>query len=460
MAKKKNTLKYIIIGLVVLLAFVIIANKMGWIGGGDTIKVATEKVEKRTVNETVSASGKIQPEIEVKLSSEVSGEIVELNVKEGDIVKQGQVLCRVKPDILQSGYDRAVASLNSQKATLAGAQEQLKQTEASFANIEANFKRNEELFKKKVISVAEFETARSEYLGAVANLEAQRQNVIGTRYGIDQSQAMVKEAADNLARTTIYAPVDGVVSLLSIELGERVVGTAQMAGTEIMRIANMISMEVNVDVNENDINRVAVNNEATIEVDAFRDRKFKGIVTEIASSANDLATATTEQVTNFSVKVRIVRESYEDLGTDGNLLTSPFKPGLSATVDIHTQNDNGLTVPIQAVTTREANDNTKQENKSSEEGADTAATESPESTTTSDNADTTATSGIQEVVFVYREGKVHQVQVTTGIQDDKYIRILSGLKENDEVVISPFTAISKTLKDQQLVEKVKQEELF
>lgn len=459
MAKKKNKLKYIIIGLVVLLVFVIIANKMGWIGGGDTIKVATEKVEKRTVNETVSASGKIQPEIEVKLSSEVSGEIVELNVKEGDIVKQGQVLCRVKPDILQSGYDRAVASLNSQKATLAGAQEQLKQTEASFANIEANFKRNEELFKKKVISVAEFETARSEYLGAVANLEAQRQNVIGTRYGIDQSQAMVKEAADNLARTTIYAPVDGVVSLLSIELGERVVGTAQMAGTEIMRIANMISMEVNVDVNENDINRVAVNNEATIEVDAFRDRKFKGIVTEIASSANDLATATTEQVTNFSVKVRIVRESYEDLGTDGNLLTSPFKPGLSATVDIHTQNDNGLTVPIQAVTTREAND-AKPENKASEEGADTAATESPESTTTSDNADTTATSGIQEVVFVYREGKVHQVQVTTGIQDDKYIRILSGLQENDEVVISPFTAISKTLKDQQLVEKVKQEELF
>lgn len=463
MAKKKSKLKYVIIGLVVLLVFVIIANKMGWIGQGNITKVATEKVEKRTVNETVSASGKIQPEIEVKLSSEVSGEIVELNVKEGDIVKQGQVLCRVKPDILQSGYDRAVASLNSQKATLAAAQEQLKQTEASFENIEANFKRNEELFNKKVISVAEFETARSEYLGAKANLEAQRQNVVGTRYGIDQSQAMVKEAADNLARTTIYAPVDGVVSMLSVELGERVVGTAQMAGTEIMRIANMVSMEVNVDVNENDINRVAVNNEATIEVDAFRDRKFKGIVTEIASSANDLATATTEQVTNFSVKVRILRESYEDLGKDGNLLTSPFKPGLSATVDIHTQKDNGLSVPIQAVTTRErgsANENqTTDKDSTATDNAnapdDTANVAGRNGTTTNQPA-----GNLQEVVFVYREGKVHQVEVTTGIQDDKYIRILTGLNENDEVVVSPFTAISKTLKDQETVEKVKQEELF
>lgn len=452
--KKKSKLKYVIIGLVVLLVFVILANKMGWIGQGDVTKVATEKVEKRTVNETVSASGKIQPETEVKLSSEVSGEIVELNVNEGDVVKQGDVLCRVKPDILQSGYDRAVASLNAQKAALAAAQEQLKQTEASFENIESNFKRNEELFNKKVISIAEFETARSEYLGAKANLEAQRQNVVGTRYGIDQSQAMVKEAADNLARTTIYAPVDGVVSLLSIELGERVVGTAQMAGTEIMRIANMVSMEVNVDVNENDINRVAVNNEATIEVDAFRDRKFKGIVTEIASSANDLATATTEQVTNFSVKVRILRDSYEDLGTDGNLLTSPFKPGLSATVDIHTQKDNGLTVPIQAVTTREREAGSKR----AKDQADTTSTETESRT---DSASTTAAAGdIQEVVFVYRDGKVHQVEVTTGIQDDKYIRVLTGLTENDEVVVSPFTAISKTLKDGQSVEKVKQEELF
>src|SRR5690606_9188687 len=280
MAKKNKSLRYGIIALVIILIFLIIAYSAGWLGQGEIIKVATEKVEERTVNEMVSASGKVQPEIEIKLSSEVSGEIVELTVREGDIVKKGQVLSRIKPDILQSGYDRAVASLNAQRASLAASQAQLQQIEASYANIEANYKRNQELFNKKVISVTEFENIRSKYLGAQSNLAAQRQNVVGTRYGIEQSQAMVKESADNIARTTIYAPVDGVISLLSVELGERVVGTAQMAGTEIMRIANLSSMEVNVDVNENDINRISVNNEATIEVDAFRDRKFKGVVTE------------------------------------------------------------------------------------------------------------------------------------------------------------------------------------
>jgi len=459
MAKNKKSLKYGIIAIVIILIFVIIANKAGWIGKGDVIKVATEKVEKRTVNETVSASGKIQPEIEIKLSSEVSGEIVELNIREGDIVQKGQVLCRIKPDILQSGYDRAVASLNSQRASLAAAQEQLKQIEASFANIEANYKRNLELYNKKVISIAEFENIHSEYLGAQANLEAQRQNVIGSRYGIDQSQAMVKEAADNLARTTIYAPVDGVISLLSVELGERVVGTAQMAGTEIMRIANMSSMEVNVDVNENDINRIAVNNEATIEVDAFRDRKFKGIVTEIGSSAKGVATASTEQVTNFNVKVRLLPESYQDLAQDKSNLTSPFKPGLSATVDIHTQYDTGLTVPIQAVTTREAiegqTDNTNPDDKRADSNGQEVKQEG-----NAEDKELVSTGAIQECVFVYRGGKAYQVTVSTGIQDDKYIRILSGLKEGEEVVVSPFTAISKTLKNEVVVEKVNKEQLF
>src|SRR5690554_1552273 len=462
MAKKKSSLKYIVIGVLVLLVFVIVANKMGWIGQGDVIQVATEAVEKRTVNETVSASGKVQPEIEVKLSSEVSGEIVELNIKEGDIVKRGQVLCRVKPDILQSGYDRAVASLNTQRASLAASEAQLKQQEASFANIEANYKRNQELYNKKVISVAEFENIRSEYLGAQANLAAQRQNVIGARYGIEQSQAMVKEASDNLARTTIYAPSDGVISLLSVELGERVVGTAQMAGTEIMRIANLSSMEVNVDVNENDINRIKVNNEATIEIDAFRDRKFKGIVTEIGSSAIGTATTSTEQVTNFNVKVRILPESYEDLSDGKSDLTSPFKPGLSATVDIHTQRDNGLTVPIQAVTTREI------EKDGSTAKADSASTDDqpePQSGPTTDSrteerAAREAAAKLQEVVFVYRDGKVYQVEVSTGIQDDKYIRVLSGLKAGEEVVVSPFTAISKTLKNETAVQKVSKDQLF
>jgi len=457
MAKKRKTWKYILIGLVFLLVIGIVAKKAGWIGKGDIVQVAIEKVSKKVVNEMVSASGKVQPEKEVKLSSEVSGEIVELTIKEGDIVKQGQILCRVKPDILQSGYDRAVASLNTQKASLAAAEQQLKQTEATFNNIEATFKRNEELFEKKVISAAEFEKVQADYQGAIANLAAQRQNVLGSKYGVEQSNAMVKEAADNLARTTIYAPVDGVVSLLSVELGERVVGTAQMAGTEIMRIANMSSMEVNVDVNENDINRVSVGNEATIEVDAFQEKKFKGVVTEIASSATGTATTTatgsTDQVTNFLVKVRILPESYTGLVADTNKLTSPFRPGLSATVDIHTQTDNGLVVPIQAVTTREiaAKDSSgkAKEEKAGKEVAGKGKVAKQDSV-----------GGVTECVFVYQAGKVVLTPVKTGIQDDKNIRIMEGLKEGDEVVISPFTAISKTLKDGDLVEVVDKSKLF
>lgn len=441
MAKKKtSTMRYILIGAVVLLVLVVVASKMGWIGQGDTVKVATDKVEKRTVNEQVSASGKIQPEVEVKLSSEVSGEIVELHVKEGDVVEQGQLLCRIRPDILQSGYERAVASLNQQRASLASAEQQLKQQEASFANIESQFNRNKALFEKKVITAAEFDQAQADYRSAVATLEAQRQNVLATKYGIDQSQAAVQEAGDNLARTSIFAPVDGVVSLLEVELGERVVGTAQMAGTEIMRIANMNSMEVNVEVNENDINRVALDNEAVIEIDAFQGRQFKGIVTEIASSSTTASSASsaagTDQVTNFNVKVRILPESYEDLLNHENPNPSPFRPGLSATVDIHTRSDNGLAVPIQSVTTREST------------GKDSTDTE--EATPRS-----AGPKKAKEYVFVYDgTGVVKQVEVTTGIQDDMYIRVLSGLQEGDEVVSRPFNAISTTLRDGNKVEKV------
>lgn len=440
MANKKKSKKfsYLLIGLVVVLVLVIIANKAGWIGQGETIQISTEKVEKRTINEMVSASGKIHPEVEVKLSSEVSGEIVELNVKEGDVVTKGQVMCRIRPDILQSGYDRAVASLNAQKASLAAAEQQLKQQEATFANMEATFNRNQSLFEQKVISVAEFDKIRTDYLTGKASLEAQKQNVLATRFGIDQSQAAVREAGDNLSRTTIYAPVDGVVSLLQVELGERVVGTAQMAGTEIMRIANMESMEVNVEVNENDITRVSVNNEATIEVDAYQGRQFKGVVTEIASSSTTAASATVsaDQVTNFNVKVRILPESYEDLMRMENDNPSPFRPGLSATVDIHTRQDNGLVVPIQAVTTREAD---------GEAQTDSTAT-----------ATAASASKIKEVVFVYdaSTGTVSQVEVSTGIQDDTYIRVMTGLNEEQEVVTRPFDAVSKRLKDGDKVEKV------
>lgn len=439
--KKKNKLRYFIIGAVVLLIIAIAGSKLGWFGKGGRTQVATEKVQKRTVTETVSASGKVQPEVEVKLSSEVSGEIVELAVKEGDVVKKGQLLCKIRPDILESGYNKAVASLNTQRATLASSQQQLKQAEANFKNTEASFKRSAELYRSKVLSASEYDAAQAQYLSAKANLEALRQNIIGSRYGVVQSQAVVKEAADNLARTTIYAPVDGVVSKLSVELGERVVGTAQMAGTEIMRIANLNTMEVNVDVNENDINRVSLNNQAEIEVDAFQGTKFKGVVTEIGSSANVEGT-NADQVTNFTVKVRILPESYIALLRQGARNKSPFRPGLSATVDIFTKKGTGLTVPIQSVTTRDQ----VQEAKDTDDPKDAKKTaEKPP---------------VKECVFVYQDGKVKQVTVTTGIQNDTYIQILSGLKGNEEVVSGPFTAISKTLKDGAEVEKVSKDKLF
>lgn len=446
MAKKKNTLRYLLIGGVLLLIIAIAGNKMGWFGGGNKTQIATEKAQKRTIIETVSASGKVQPEVEVKLSSEVSGEIVELGVKEGDVVKKGQLLCKIRPDILESGYNRAVASLNTQKAALASAQQQLKQAEANFKNTEASYRRNAELYKKKVLSAAEYDAAQAQYMSAKANLEALRQNIVGSRYGVQQSQAVVKEASDNLARTTIYAPVDGVISKLSVELGERVVGTAQMAGTEIMRISNLNTMEVNVDVNENDINRVSLGDEAEIEVDAFQGKKFKGRVTEIASSANVVGTSA-DQVTNFTVKVRILPESYAALLRKNDKNESPFRPGLSATVDIQTEKATGLTVPIQSVTTRdEVKEAPDPDQNKNEQGSKDKKPEKQ---------------AVKECVFVYQpNGTVKQVFVTTGIQNDTYIQVLSGLKGSEEVVSGPFTAISKTLKDGALVEKVSKDKLF
>ena len=427
MAKKKRNLPKILVVLsVVLLLGVVAGSKMGWFGDGGVQKVAVD-----SVYELVSASGKVQPEFEVKLSSEVSGEIIELNVKEGDVVKKGEVLCRVKPDLLQSGYNQVAATVLQQQANLAASKQVLKQQEANLINIETTYNRSLALFDKRVISASEMDKARAEYEGARATLESQKQQVIAAGYAVNQSQAQLEEAGNSLARTTIYAPADGVISLLSIELGERVVGTAQMAGTEIMRIANMSTMEVNVEVNENDINRVKEGNEATIEVDAFQGRKFKGIVTEISSSSTSSAAAATtvEQVTNFNVKVRIEQSSYEDLLDETKANSSPFRPGLSATVQIHTKSDKGLTVPIQAVTIRTID---------SEQIAD-------------DN--------IKEYVFLLDGEIVKMMEVTTGIQDDSYILIKSGLKSGDEVVSRPFNAVSKTLKDGDRVKKVSENEL-
>ncbi len=449
MAKKNNTMKYLLIGAGVLIVVAVAGNKLGWFGKSDAVQIAVEKANSRTIVETVSASGKVQPEVEVKLSAEVSGEVVELHVKEGDVVKRGQLLCKVRPDVLQSGYDRAVASLNSQKAALASTQQSLKQAEANFANTAAKYKRNQELFAKKVVSAAEFDAVKAEYEAARASLEAVRQNVVGSRFGVEQSNAVVKEAGANLAKTTIYAPTDGVISKLSVELGDRILGTSQMAGTEIMRISNLSSMEVSVDVNESDINRVSVGDIADIEVDAFQNQKFKGEVTEIASSSNVVGTST-DQVTNFTVKVRILQDSYQKLLRADSANPSPFRPGLSATVDIQTEQFKGIAVPIQSVTTREE----KKDAKDDAKGGQPAASSNNEKEKKKDSEP------VKEYVFVHSGGKVKQVLVTTGIQDDTYILVKSGLKGGEEVVSGPFTAISKSLKDGTMVEKVDKEKLF
>lgn len=434
-----KTVKNILIALIVLVILAFVAYKMGWVGKPKAVDVAITSVETKDIVETVSASGKIQPEVEVKLSPEVSGEIVELNVAEGDVVKKGQLLCKIKPDILVSGYERTVASYNAQKSSVASAKQQIIQAEANFKNIEARFKRNQTLYNEKVLSAAEFDAARAEFTVAKTNLETARQGLVGSKFGLEQSAAVVKEASDNLARTNIYAPVDGVVSKLSVEKGERVVGTIQMTGTEIMRIANLSTMEVNVDVNENDINRLHLNDTAQIEVDAFIDKKFKGVVTEIANSATVVGT-TADQVTNFAVKVRILPQSYQNLDTKK---TSPFKPGLSATVDIQTQRARGLVIPIQSVTTREEIKEEKQKNKL-------------------DNNETIDKNKakVKEYVFVLDGTKVKQVEVKTGIQNDENITILSGLKSGQKVISAPYSAISKTLKNGTLVKVVDKEKLF
>src|SRR6195952_3464506 len=313
-----KTTKYILISLGVLIVLIFIAKATGLVGKPAVTQVATEKASVREVTETVSASGKIKPHVEVKISPEVSGEVVELPIKEGDVVTKGQLLCRIRPDILKSGYDRAVATYNTQKATLGNSSQMLKQAQATFNNQESIYKRDKILFDNKVLTAAEFDAARASYEGAKAGLEAAKQNVIGSNFGLEQTAASVKEANDNLAKTTIYAPVDGVVSKLSIQKGERVLGTAQFAGTEIMTISDLSQMDVNVDVNENDINRIVVGDSSKIEVDAFLGKKFNGVVTEIGSSANVVGT-TADQVTNFTVKVRIDAKSYADiLNKSGN----------------------------------------------------------------------------------------------------------------------------------------------
>lgn len=449
----KKIVWIIIAGVILLIGVFLYKN----VSGDKSVPVTTEKAEKRSITELVSANGKIQPEVEVKISSDVSGEIVELFVKEGDQVKKGDLLCKINPLIYESNSSRMVATLNGAKANLSNAKARLEQIKASFVNAEASYQRNKKLFDQGAISQSDFDIAKATYEGAKADVKGAEDNVDASDYNVKSTEASLKEANDNLAKTNIYSPVNGTVSKLNKEKGERVVGTAQMEGTEIMRLANLNEMEVSVDVNENDIVRVHNGDTSLIEVDAYLDRKFKGIVTEIANSANTTG-VTAEQVTNFTVKIRILQESYKDLMNDKSV--SPFRPGMSATVDVQTKRaSNILTVPIQSVTTR--TDSTAFEGKEKKGKEDN---EDDEEIVVSDTKDKSkeakAPLKIEECVFVMNDGKAKMVKVKTGIQDNNYIEIVSGLKEGDEVISGPYSAIAKQLKDGADIKKVEKSELF
>lgn len=448
---------WIIVAGVVLIGTVVAVQASR---GNKPTEVYTEMSSVRDIIEVVSATGKIQPETEVKISSDVSGEITAMLVNEGDQVKKGDLLCRIQPDIYMSALERVSASVNTTRANLKTTQAQLEQAKANLVSAESIFRRNQKLFEQKAIAQQEFENAKAQYESAKANVTGLEESVNAAQYTIESSEASLKEASSNLAKTYIYSPVDATVSRLSVEKGERVVGVSGMTGTEIMRLANLNEMEVNVDVNENDIIKVHKNDTALIEVDAYMDQKFKGIVTEIANSSNATGTSI-DQVTNFTVKIRMLRESYNHLVTDRNPV--PFRPGMSASVDIQTRRvDDVVAVPIQAVTVRHQ-DTLRKNRKSVEERAVEGDDEMVVKNEDEEKERERISGGDEkpkEFVFLLDNGTAKQIEVTIGIQDNDYIEITKGLKNGQEVIIGPYSAVSKILRDKSKVKKVKREDLY
>ncbi|HNW48127.1 MAG TPA: efflux RND transporter periplasmic adaptor subunit [Bacteroidales bacterium] len=398
----KKSFKWIIAAAVLIIAVLII---FGTKNKNKAIEVTSEVISKKTITEVIPANGKIRPVVEVKISPDVSGEIIDLNFKEGDLIKKGELIIKIKQDVYISMKERSEASLNSVKA-------QLTQQLAQFSLVEQTYRRSKTLFDQKAISESEYENALSQY-------NVTKEQIKAAEFNVKSATAALKEAQENLIKTTIYAPMDGIISKMSVEKGERVVGTSQMAGTELLRIANFDHMEVLVDVNENDIIRIKQNDTASIEVDAYPNRKFTGVVTQIANSAKNIGSSV-EQVTNFEVKILILPESYSDLIVNGK---NPFRPGMSATASIQTDKKyNILTVPLQAITTRtDLKGDTTKKSKLADE--------------------------MLEQVFVIKADNTLEVrEITTGIQDISNIEVVKGLKEGDKVVTGPYSAISKTLK--------------
>ncbi len=451
---KKNKNLYILLGLLLLVA--IAGLTLGGNQRKKGIAVYTDKVKKRSIQETVLASGKIYPKTEVKISSDVSGEVVDLLVKEGDTIKMGQLLARIDPDAYESAVERGRANVNSARAQEANskaqaegakarkiqAEAQLEQVAAQLKNTKAIFERNQTLYKNGVISQADLDAAETAFMTASANLKSAQASVAsasasyqsaleGVRaagFNINNAVAGLKELNTSLQRTSIFAPMSGILSKLNVEKGERVVGTIQMAGTEMMRISDFSVLETQVDVSETNVLQVDIGDKAVIEIDAYPDRKFTGKISEIGNSASNLSAiaANSDQVTNFRVKIIIDPSSYEDLVLPGKPF--PLRPGMSSSVEIYTHKaEDVLTIPIQAVTTREKEgDNLKDDDK------------------------------INLVVFKISGDTVSQKIVQTGIQDDEYIEIKSGINLDDEIVTGPYKTISRKLKNGSKV-KVKDE---
>ena len=451
---------WIISALVITIIALLGLKKAGVIGKDESTKVSVEKVALRTITEVVTASGKVYPEVEVKISPDVSGEIVELTVMEGDSVKKGQLLARVYADILATQRDQAAAGVNQQQAQVQNTSAALEAYRARMDQAERQYNRQKQLYQDKVISKLEFEQAESAYLTAKADYAAATQTIRSGQAGVQSAQASLSVANKNLGRTSVVSPMNGVVSLLNVKKGERVVGNSMMAGTEMMRVADLRVIEVRVDVGENDIPKVKIGDTAVVEVDAYNNRKFKGVVTQIASTnrgAGGTTTVSSTDVTNYEVRIRLDPSSYSDLMNPKLPKNFPFRPGMSASADIQTKTHaKALGIPINAVTTREKNDTAKA--KGDAKPAEATPVQTSGSTTgepAKNNDD------IQEVVFILqKDGTVKRVNVRTDIQDMSYIEVLSGVKEGDEVITGPYTVVSKLLREGMKVKVVPKEELF
>lgn len=412
--KKRKVI--IIVAVLVLVLFSVLAA-LGVFSSDNVQEVQYQFPEKRTIIKTISANGRIQPVLEVKISPEVSGEIIELPVVEGQQVKKGELLCRIRPDTYVSMQDRAAASLNSSATDVERASNQLKQAKASY-------ERAKLLHEKKALSDADFEKAQTEYDNARSMLSA-------SEFSVASARATLKEANENLHKTAIYAPVEARVSRLSVELGERVVGTAQMAGTELMRLANLDMMEARVDVSESDIIHVSMHDTAIVHVDAYPDTTFRGVVTLIATTAN--STTSSDQVTNFEVRILLLKESYSYLLAEG--VQTPFRPGMSVSVDIQTRREeNVLSLPIEAVTTRGDSLGNEPASKAIEENRKPV-----------------------EMIFVARGDSAFALPVQTGIQDSRYIHIKTAVDDSARVIVAPYSAISRDLRNKAKVKAVRQE---